>query len=118
MTVIVAERVPASLRGYLTRWMLEVHPGVFVGTVSARVRDALWERLVTKRRKLTSSVLLLHNTTGEQGFTMLAAGTGSRQIEDFDGLLLLRTADKKAPVRAPAARAGAWEVPAGAESAK
>jgi CRISPR-associated protein Cas2 len=118
LTVIVAERVPASLRGYLTRWMLEVHPGVFVGTVSARVRDALWERLVIKRRKLTSSVLLLHNTAGEQGFTMLSAGTGSRQIADFDGLLLLRRADKGAPARAPAARAGTWELPAGSTAVK
>ena len=94
MTVIVAERVPPSLRGYLTRWMLEIHPGVFVGTLSARVRESLWERLMVKRHKLTSAVLLLHNVPGEQGFTMLAAGAGSRQIADFDGLLLLRRAEK------------------------
>ena len=94
MTIIVAERVPPSIRGYLTRWMLEVHPGVFVGTISARVRDSLWDRLVVKRRKLASAVLLLHSTAGEQGFTLLSAGTGSRQIADFDGLVLLRRPEK------------------------
>jgi CRISPR-associated protein Cas2 len=118
LTVIVAERVPATLRGYLTRWMLEVHPGVFVGTVSARVREALWERLVTKRRRLASAVLLLYNTAGEQGFTMISAGTGSRQIEDFDGLLLLRRVVKGPPSRAPAAREGAREVPVDSAAVK
>lgn len=101
MTVIVAERVPPSIRGHLTRWMLEIHPGVFVGTLSARVRDAIWERLVVKRRKLTSAVLLLHNMPGEQGFTMRAAGSGSRQIADFDGLLLLRRGEKTMPGKSP-----------------
>ncbi len=118
MTVIVAERVPASLRGYLTRWMLEIHPGVFVGTLSARVRESLWERLVVKRRKLTSAVLLLHNTAGEQGFTMLAAGTGSRQIAEFDGLLLLRRGGKDTPAKSPAVGAGAWTIPVNSESVK
>jgi CRISPR-associated protein Cas2 len=94
--VIVAERVPPTIRGYLTRWMLEVHPGVFVGTPSARVRDLLWNRLVLQRRKLTSAALLIHSVPGEQGFTMVAAGDGSRQIADFDGLLMLRRGSKAA----------------------
>jgi CRISPR-associated protein Cas2 len=111
LTVIVAERVPASLRGFLTRWMLEIHPGVFVGTVSARVRESLWERLVVKRRKLTSAVLLLHNAAGEQGFTMRAAGTGSRQVADFDGLLLLRRAEKDSPAKSPSVGARAEQTP-------
>ena len=42
MTVLVLERVPAGLRGFLSRWFLEVQANVFVGTVSSRVRDNLW----------------------------------------------------------------------------
>ena len=34
MTVLILERVPASLRGQLTRWMLEVKAGVFVGNIA------------------------------------------------------------------------------------
>jgi CRISPR-associated endoribonuclease Cas2 subtype I-E len=79
--------------------MLEIHPGVFAGSVNARVREALWDRLVIKRRRLTSAVLLLHNAAGEQGFTMLAAGTGSRRIADFDGLLLLRRTEKRTSIK-------------------
>ena len=32
MTVIVVTACPAGLRGHLTRWLLEISPGVFVGT--------------------------------------------------------------------------------------
>ncbi|WP_308204819.1 type I-E CRISPR-associated endoribonuclease Cas2e, partial [Gordonia sputi] len=37
---------PAGLRGHLTRWMLQVSPGVFVGVLNSRVRELLWERVV------------------------------------------------------------------------
>ena len=46
MIVLVVTACPAGLRGDLTKWLLEVTPGVFVGTPSARVRDLLWDRTV------------------------------------------------------------------------
>ena len=45
MTVIVLTNCPAGLRGFLTRWLLEISPGVFIGNPSARVRDALWHEV-------------------------------------------------------------------------
>ncbi|PST47170.1 type I-E CRISPR-associated endoribonuclease Cas2 [Bifidobacterium callitrichos] len=45
MMVIVLTACPSGLRGDLTRWLLEISAGVFVGHVSARVRDRLWERV-------------------------------------------------------------------------
>ncbi|MDX3388369.1 type I-E CRISPR-associated endoribonuclease Cas2e, partial [Streptomyces niveiscabiei] len=45
MTVIVLANCPAGLRGFLTRWLLEISPGVFLGAPSARVRDILWEEV-------------------------------------------------------------------------
>jgi CRISPR-associated protein Cas2 len=41
MVVIVLSACPAGLRGHLTRWLVEISAGVFVGHVSARVRDLL-----------------------------------------------------------------------------
>jgi CRISPR-associated protein Cas2 len=98
--------------------MLEVHPGIFVGTISARVREALWDRLVVKRRKLNSAVLLLNNTAGEQGFTMLSAGTGSRQIADFEGLLLLRRPEKGSGKKSAPPSAVAWQAPQSPEPSR
>lgn len=45
MTVIVLSACPVGLRGDLTRWFLEIAPGVFVGHVSARVRERVWIRV-------------------------------------------------------------------------
>jgi CRISPR-associated protein Cas2 len=39
VTVIVLIATAEGLRGHLTRWMLEVAAGVFVGNPSARVRE-------------------------------------------------------------------------------
>lgn len=44
MVVIVLEKVPRGLRGELTRWLVELDTGVFVGQLSATVRDLLWRR--------------------------------------------------------------------------
>ena len=44
MVVMIMESVPVSLRGELSRWLIEPHPGVFLGHLTAMVRDRLWER--------------------------------------------------------------------------
>ena len=36
---------PPKLRGDLSKWLCEINTGVYVGNVSSRVRDALWERV-------------------------------------------------------------------------
>ena len=51
MVVIVLSAAPASLRGALTRWLMEVSSGVFVGHLSARVREQLWELVRSLDRK-------------------------------------------------------------------
>ena len=43
MMVLVTSAAPPGLRGELTRWLLEVAPGVYVGNLSARVRAQVWE---------------------------------------------------------------------------
>lgn len=50
MVVMVLESVPASVRGELTRWLVEPYPGVFVGHVTALVRDRLWAKCCQAKR--------------------------------------------------------------------
>ena len=45
MLVIVVENVPPRLRGRLAIWLLEVRAGVYVGKVSRRVREMIWETI-------------------------------------------------------------------------
>ena len=88
MTVIVLERVPVSLRGELTRWMLELKPGVFVGRISAMVRDKLWEHVCGKMKGGAGT--LIYSSDSEQGFTMRFWGATTRAVVDFDGLALVQ----------------------------
>ncbi|MBM9624670.1 type I-E CRISPR-associated endoribonuclease Cas2e [Streptomyces zhihengii] len=67
MTVLVLTNCPAGLRGLLTRWLLEISPGVFIGSPSARVRDILWEEVRTYSGQ--GRAILTHTTDNEQGFT-------------------------------------------------
>ncbi len=89
MMVLVLERVPASLRGELTRWLLEPRTGVFVGRVSAMVRDRLWEK-VCGSLKGREGGILIYSTDTEQGFALRSHGETSRELVDFDGLVLIR----------------------------
>jgi len=88
MVVIILERVPIGLRGELSRWMLEPKSGVFVGRISAMVRERLWEK-VEKSKKI-GAAMLIHAANTEQGFAMRMTGDTSRLIEDFEGLSLVR----------------------------
>lgn len=45
MIVITLSKTPASLRGDLTKWCQEIQTGIYVGSVNAKVRDLLWERV-------------------------------------------------------------------------
>jgi len=86
--VMVLESVPVSLRGELTRWLVEPHPGVFVGHVNATVRDRLWDKC--RKRKRAGGVLQIWSTNTEQRFQARTAGTTKRDIVEFEGLQLVR----------------------------
>lgn len=93
MIVFVLEKVPVSLRGELTRWLSELRAGVFVGNVSAMVRDKLWEHVCEKLKG--GAATLLYSAANEQGYLMRTHGTPSRIVRDFDGLQLMVVPDKK-----------------------
>ncbi len=90
MTLMVLEKVPAALRGELTRWFLEIHTGVFVGRVSALVRDKLWE--LTCNRIRDGASILVYTSDTEQGFAIRFCGPTGRLVRDFEGLSLLTQA--------------------------
>lgn len=88
MIVLSTTAVPDYVRGSLTRWLTEPAPGLYVGTVSARVRDELWKAVSEAVGE--GAAVLVHPATTEQGFTIKTAGERRRRIVDFDGLQLVR----------------------------
>jgi len=93
MVVLLMEKVPTSLRGEITRWMLELHSGVFVGNISALVREKLWEMICQKIKG--GAVTLLHNAANEQGYSIRTFGNTTRRVKDFDGLQLIVIPESK-----------------------
>jgi CRISPR-associated protein Cas2 len=89
MVVMILERVTPSLRGELTRWLIQPKTGVFVGRVSSRVRDLLWEKITASKRG--GAALIVYQDATEQGFSIRTSGRTSKTIEDFEGLLLPKT---------------------------
>jgi CRISPR-associated protein Cas2 len=85
--VMVLEKVPLSLRGELTRWMVEVRSGVYVGSLSALVRDLLWSKCV--RNGAGGRCCQVYTTNNEQGYDIRIAGDADRHVVDLDGLLLV-----------------------------
>jgi len=88
MVVLLLERVPASLRGELSRWMIEPKTGVFVGKVSAMVREKLWDKACKGARD--GAAMILYSSNTEQGFSVRSHGDTSRTPVDMEGLMLIR----------------------------
>jgi len=86
VTVIVLVGAPPGLRGHVTRWLVEVSPGVFVGNPSARVRELVWEKIV--KRIGDGQAILIHSARNEQRWLAQTAGKDRWRPVDFDGLTL------------------------------
>lgn len=88
MVVMILERVPAGLRGELSRWMIEPSAGTFVGSISAAVRERIWE----KAQKCASggAGIMLHDSNTEQGFKVDTFGDNAREMVNVEGLWLVR----------------------------
>ena len=106
MMVLILSAAPASLRGSMTRWLLEVSPGVFVGHLSARVREQLWELI---RENLGEGrALLIWSVRSEQRFAVASLGH-EREPVDIEGCLVMGTPYQ--PIKGSQAIPGAVKPP-------
>lgn len=87
MLVIVTEAIPDRLRGYLSRWMLEVRAGVFVGNYSIRVRGMLIKTIYNNIEE--GNVVVAWSTNNESGFDFITIGKNRRVPVQFDGMKLI-----------------------------
>jgi CRISPR-associated protein Cas2 len=91
MLVMILEVVPPSLRGEISRWLMPVDASVFVGRVSAEVRDLLWASTV--ERIGSGRAMQIWQAKGEQGFSMRAHNLAQRTLVDTEGLTLVAVQD-------------------------
>lgn len=86
MIVITLTDCPPVLRGDLTKWLQEINTGVYVGQVSARVRDEIWRRV--RENAKSGKATMVFSMNNEQRMDFRVHNTTWEPI-DFDGLKLM-----------------------------
>ena len=87
MLVIVVENVPPRLRGRLAIWLLEVRAGVYVGDVSRRVREMVWDTMENGIGE--GNAVMAWSTNTESGFDFMTLGKNRRIPVEMDGIKLV-----------------------------
>ena len=87
MIVIALSDCPPKIRGDLSKWLFEVNTGVYVGKLSARVREELWDRICENLSK--GKATMVYSACNEQGMEFRVHNT-VWQPTDYDGLTLMR----------------------------
>ena len=85
--VVVTENAPPRLRGRMAIWLLEVRAGVYIGNLSKRTREMIWEQL--KEGSEDGNVVMAWASNHESGYEFQTLGPNRRLPVEFDGLHLV-----------------------------
>ncbi|MGI6006502.1 MAG: type I-E CRISPR-associated endoribonuclease Cas2e [Ruminococcus sp.] len=87
MVVVVLNDCPPKLRGDLSKWLFEINTGVYVGNISARVRELLWKRICENVKH--GQATMVYPAQGEQKLEFCVHNTNWKVV-DFDGIKLMQ----------------------------
>ena len=103
MVVVTLTDCPPKLRGDLTKWLMEINTGVYVGKVSARIREMLWTRICENLSQ--GRATMVYSTNNEQGMEFCVHNSAWKPM-DFDGIqLIMRPEHAQCETKARASRA-------------
>ncbi len=87
MIVVCVTNCPPGLKGDLSKWLCEVNTGVYIGKLSAKVREELWLRICDSIR--TGQATMVYSTNNEQGYAFLTHNT-TWIATDYEGITLMK----------------------------
>ena len=87
MIVVTVTDCPPRLRGDLSKWLLEINTGVYVGQLNPRVREELWKRICKHLPRGRATMVYLANN--EQRMSFHVHNT-TWQPADYEGITLMR----------------------------
>lgn len=87
MIVLTMTNCPPKLRGDLSKWLLEINTGVYVGNVNARVRELIWKRVCENINN--GQATLVFPANNEQHMDFYVHNTNWQPI-DLDGIKLMK----------------------------
>ena len=86
MIVVTLTDCPPRLRGDLSKWLLEINTGVYVGQLNKRVREELWKRICDNLPR--GRATMVYSANNEQGMEFRVHNTRWMPV-DFEGLTLM-----------------------------
>jgi len=87
MIIINITSCPSQLRGDMSKWLSEINTGVYVGKLSTKVRNELWDRICDNIKY--GQATMVYSTNSEQGFDFLTYNSSWSPI-DYDGIKLMK----------------------------
>ena len=99
MIVVVMTNYPPKLRGDLSKWLIEINTGVYVGQVNARVREALWKRICENIS--SGQAVMVFSTNNEQHMDFYVHNTSWKPV-DYDGIKLMMHPERGRPAEGSA----------------
>lgn len=87
MVVLNVVNCPQHLRGDLTKWMLEINTGVYVGKLNAKVREEIWQRVCDNIKNGQAS--MVYSCNNEQGYDFYTHNMTWKPV-DYDGITLIK----------------------------
>lgn len=88
MVIIFLRKSPKKVGGKVSHHLQEIAPGLFVGNVSCRVREKLWDSV--KFSINNGSAVMVYSFNNEQGFLIKRFGFSNEISVDLDGLILTK----------------------------
>jgi CRISPR-associated protein Cas2 len=89
MIVVVGDRIPPRVRGFLELWLLEPKPGVFVGSLNKSTETYLMKFIAPYLTESTGIGIFRDNKKSIQGFDMNCSGKTNRILKHHDGITLV-----------------------------
>ena len=85
MVVITLTNCPTTVKGDLSKWLFEIHTGVYCGHINARVRENIWKRVCQHLQD--GSATMIYTTNNEQHFDFKVYNS-KWDVVDLDGIKL------------------------------
>lgn len=87
--VLCVRKVPSRVKGAMSRVLVEVESGVFIGDVSKRVRESLWKTAIHGCGMEGRAWMAYPDRKHPQGMRLLTHNT-RWSVVDFAGVILMQ----------------------------
>lgn len=87
MVVVILILAPESTKGVVSRYLMEISSGVFIGNIKANIREELWDFVRGNLGK--GSLIMAHSDNSVMGHQIRTQNINKRTMKSLDGIELI-----------------------------